>query len=448
MPVFTCKSKCAALIVNLGSFSRGRKQTAESAFSQHLEYDYSQPSKGSLVKSLAQRHLFRACEASEINQQELEFLHDRGWSVIRNRSGDIMIGSRTNFVGESMKRLAGSTLVGEAHNALPLTYMIVVIVYGKTLPIGQQGNREDFPTVSLATSLTRAGSDRIRVCMFHLNNVIAAGRVALAHEALGTMFADCLHYQVDLLGGDANMALYRATGRKQESVDSRGGMYQSLLDYFLEAWAKAPQSPYLCFPRVQHVSANSLCLLKQYEDLLGGQPYKDILIGAHSLVWIHGWPQFSNGAIASTIPSVTQEFKVTVSEWLLNSTSAAYLLNDRDYDSHTPLLIGVHANQFSGSRMRAMNRNPETVKEAADRRKARQKANKARGSADPQAASMDPSSPPGEASSGAAASSSGSRRPPEPPQPPSGHAKGKGIRQGHVERQVQSQRQGEELTRF
>ena len=54
VPVFTCKSKYAALIVNLGSFSRGRKQTAPSAFSAHLEYDYSQPSKGSLVKSLAQ----------------------------------------------------------------------------------------------------------------------------------------------------------------------------------------------------------------------------------------------------------------------------------------------------------------------------------------------------------------------------------------------------------
>ena len=72
----------------------------------------------------------------------------------------------------------------------------------------------------------------------------------------------------------------------------------------------------------------------------------------------------------SMIPSAMQEFKVTVSEWLLNSTSAAYLLNDRDYDSHTPLLIEVHANQYSGSRMRAMNRNPETVKEAADRWKA------------------------------------------------------------------------------
>ena len=55
-----------------------------------------------------------------------------------------MIGSRTNLVGKSRRRLAGSTLVGEAHEALPLAYMIVEIVYGKTLPIGQQGNREDF----------------------------------------------------------------------------------------------------------------------------------------------------------------------------------------------------------------------------------------------------------------------------------------------------------------
>ena len=53
-------------------------------------------------------------EASEVHQEELKFLRDRGWSVLRNRSGDIMIGSRTNFVGENMRRLAGSTLVGEA----------------------------------------------------------------------------------------------------------------------------------------------------------------------------------------------------------------------------------------------------------------------------------------------------------------------------------------------
>ena len=71
------------------------------------------------------------------------------------------------------------------------------------------------------------------------------------------------------------MALYRAMGSKQESMDIRGGMYQSLLDYLLEAYSESPSCPHLCCPRAQHVSANSLCLLKQYEDQLGGRCYKD-----------------------------------------------------------------------------------------------------------------------------------------------------------------------------
>ena len=45
---------------------------------------------------------------------------------------------------------------------------------------------------------------------------------------------------------------------------------------------------------------------------------------------------------------------MNVSEWVLNSTSASYLLNDRNYDSHTPLLIEVHANHFSRSRTKEM----------------------------------------------------------------------------------------------
>ena len=69
VPAFTCKSKYAALIANLGSFIRGRKQTAPSAFSDYLDFDSTRPSKGSLIKSLAQSksHLFMLCEASEIN---------------------------------------------------------------------------------------------------------------------------------------------------------------------------------------------------------------------------------------------------------------------------------------------------------------------------------------------------------------------------------------------
>ena len=434
MPVYTCESKYTALIANLGSFVRGRKRTAPSAYAGYLGFfDDNTPSKGSLISSLARSksHLFMLCEASEINDGERRFLRERGWMTLSKRHGDILMGFRVNDVESSMKRLAGSTLVGVAHEALPCSYMIVEIIYGKTLKVGLQGNRDDFPKASLQTTLTRAGSDRIRVCMFHLNSGVAGDKVALAHEALGSMYADCLHYQVDLVGGDANMTLYRATGRKQESMDIRGGMYQSLWDYFLEAWVKAPQTPHMCFPRVQHVSANSLCLLKQYEDAPGGAPYEECIApdwstfpGIDPLVAsVFEWGHSMDDDTWANIPSGEPEFKVNVSEWVLNSTSASYLLNDRDYDSHTPLLIGVHTNHFSRSRTKEMNSNPDTLKEAADRRKQRQKMNKARGSGDPSAAPTDSRSSQEEASSGAP--SSGSQRPPEPAQPPGGKG-GKG----------------------
>ncbi|OLQ12623.1 hypothetical protein AK812_SmicGene3422 [Symbiodinium microadriaticum] len=67
-------------------------------------------------------------------------------------------------------------------------------------------------------------------------------------------------------------------------------------------------------------------------------------------------------------PPGQMEYKVSVSEWLLNFTSAAYLLQDRDDDSHIPLPIEVHANQYTGGRMRAISRNPETFKEALQER--------------------------------------------------------------------------------
>ena len=67
----------------------------------------------------------------------------------------------------------------------------------------------------------------IRVSVFRLDSKVAASKVGLAHEALGSMFSGCLHYQVDLIGGDANKALCRVAGRNRESMDIRGGMYQN-----------------------------------------------------------------------------------------------------------------------------------------------------------------------------------------------------------------------------
>ena len=200
VPIYTSKTKYTALILNLGNFVRGRKRSAPSSFSDYIEYDSSGDSKGALVKSIAQSksHLFMLCEATNVTQGERDFLYSRGWQTIQNNAGDLIIGSRTNLVGSSLTRLAGSTLVGEAHAHLPLTYMIVEIIYGKTLPLGGQGNRGEFRDCDYTRTLERAGTDRIRVCAFHLNSGIASKKISIAHECLASMFADCLHYQVDL----------------------------------------------------------------------------------------------------------------------------------------------------------------------------------------------------------------------------------------------------------
>ena len=338
VPIYNSRSKYTALVLNLGSFARNRKRKAPSVFSDIIDYDDSGESVGLLLKSIAhaKAHLFLLREAGELNDRELDFLHRRGWETKRNPNGELLVGCRTNGQGSSMTMLAGSTLVGVAHSHLPLTYMIVDIKQGKTLPHGSQGSgtmRDRVPKAPLTAPLTRAGMNSIRVCVFHLSSSVASGQVSLPHEALASMFIDCLFYQVDLIGGDPNMALYRYSGTKQGSMDIQGGMYQSILTaltYFLDGWKQSPRCMPFCIPRAQHCSANSLLLLKQYEDALGGRAYRDCPaidwntfpgldpMVATVLEWGHSmtddqWTEF---------PADTKEFKLSVSEWLLNSADS------------------------------------------------------------------------------------------------------------------------------
>ena len=75
------------------------------------------------------------------------------------------------------------------------------------------------------------------------------------------------------IAGDPNMGLYRYSGTRQESMDIKGGMCQSVLPTSAP-WANSPRCMPFCLPKAHDVSAISLCLLKQYEDTLG-QPYRD-----------------------------------------------------------------------------------------------------------------------------------------------------------------------------
>ena len=229
VPIYNSRSKYTALVLNLGSFARNRKRTAPSLYPEIIDYDDSGESVGLLLKSIAH------AEACELNDRELDFLHRRGWETKRNPNRELLVGCRTNGQGSRMTMLAGSTSVGVAHSHLPLTYMIVDIQFGKTLPHGSQGSqpmRDQVPAASLTARLTRAGMNSTRVCVFHLSSSVASGQLSLPHEALASMFIDCLFYQVDLIGGDPNMALCRYSGTRKGSMDIQGGMYQSILTYF------------------------------------------------------------------------------------------------------------------------------------------------------------------------------------------------------------------------
>ena len=68
---------------------------------------------------------------------------------MRNPNGEVLVGRSTNKAGSKIRQVAGSILVGVAHNHLPSTYMIVDIDFGKTLPQGSSGFRDRIPASTL-----------------------------------------------------------------------------------------------------------------------------------------------------------------------------------------------------------------------------------------------------------------------------------------------------------
>ena len=140
-----------------------------------------------------------------------------------NKAHDIMIMTRTNFAQHHIEHLAGSTCESEVHQFLPLSYWVVEIRYGNcptTAAIRKTGSnlQDRFSVNYMEDTVLRCGMPVFRICAFHMSSKVASKKPALMHEAIGIMLADCFHYQVDYITGDANMASYRTGGSKQGSL--------------------------------------------------------------------------------------------------------------------------------------------------------------------------------------------------------------------------------------
>ena len=190
----------------------------------------------------------------------------RAWMVPKEQRRsrlDLTVMVRTNNCREYIQHLAGSCLRPELHKTLPLSHRIVEIRFGGAPT--QATIRRVSSNFNLSHRFDRnhreddvehCGMTQFRSCVFHMSSRVASKTPALLHEAMGATLADCLHYQVDLIAGDANMAAYRIGGSRQGSTSVRDSCFQEMVCYYLRAYMGAHQGDPYCCPKARLVSAN------------------------------------------------------------------------------------------------------------------------------------------------------------------------------------------------
>ena len=196
-----------------------------------------------MVKSLARSnsHLILLNEASQLLDSEIAYLGDEGWLVHQNTAKDLAIMVRCNFAGSYINQIAGSNMKNEAHEYLPISYMLCEVCFGNC-PSQEEfdekkgsRNRRDYDHTNMSEDLTRAGMNVVRVSVFRVKSHIASRQLGFCHEAYGTMLADCFAFQADIMSGDANMSAYWYAGSRQTSSSIKRSCWQDMVRYFIRA---------------------------------------------------------------------------------------------------------------------------------------------------------------------------------------------------------------------
>ncbi|CAE7464111.1 unnamed protein product [Symbiodinium natans] len=394
----TSRVGLSVMVANLGNFARGRKGTLPPKYADLIS-DYSDGSS-IIVKFLShsKAHVILLQE-NNMTREELDYFRSKGWLFRTNEAGDLLTAVRGNTKGKnkvSFKHLAGPVLKDPAYAWIPIRYEIVQINYGSTVP-RERMEQEDlvdrvesaFEEAEFKEDLTRAGMKSIRVCNFHVRSEIARSKPGFLAEGLAAMVADCFHYQVDLMGGDGNMSCYRFGGSQQGSVSHDSSALFSTIQYFVGAFEKHQRQDRLLIPRTRVVTSNPLHLLKLYEEKLGF-PYGDV---GHLVDWttfpdldcmtaiVFEWGHSMTNEVWAEYKG-SMEYKVSVSEFLLHSTKNHFLLKPSDNDSHTPLLLHIAPNWMKFSEKKTY-RSKESILQASQSRKERQKAKKRGAPAEP-----------------------------------------------------------------
>ena len=221
---------------------RGRKKTVPAKYAQFVDRK-DDSGVGPLVKSLARskNHIICLLEALNLDIEEVAYLVRHGWCMQSNKGHDICIMTRANMSGEYVEHLAAQ---GQLRSQMFTSVFRCPIGWWKSGTAELLHKRPFakleaiFRTVSVETTWKMMSNDAecrvFRECAFHMSAKIASKKPALMREAMGIMLADCFHYQVDYITGDANMACYRS-GWKTSSA-SPGRMWARSTGNPFPAW--------------------------------------------------------------------------------------------------------------------------------------------------------------------------------------------------------------------
>ena len=325
-----------------------------------------------LLKFLQQcpAHVMTLAEAAGI-QDECVKQEWGNWNFISSWDTNLAVGTRTNRSGQCTILLdttnpnmkGGRDFEDDPTTALNkekyLWYMIVEVDFGvidNTDHPDYQGT--DWPSTGVRPSgrVNHATYEQMRVLVFMIDNKVAAKNAHSVRLRLRQMFLDIARYQVDLLGGDANGAIYKYFPN-QEICSIKQSSFAVMADTFTAAVNSTIQELHKKIG-VQMVTSNSQETLERLALLYNQRPGTDL--GADSedynidcmvgmlISWGHSdkfrkWrDEIPREETFEILEQGFPECEVKVAEYPMSLDNRHLWLNNTghgDHDWHTPLIV-------------------------------------------------------------------------------------------------------------
>ena len=274
-------------------------------------------------------------------------------------------------------------------------FAIFEVTWGKAIPRGAFSvsptgyfSRDDPQDYE---DMTRARMATTRVCIYHIDNKEAGSAHSITGECLAHMFYECIIHQVTILAGDANKMAYQKQGNQ---CDGRFGMstFQFWLDRFehtIDQYLKRTLSGVCRDLNARQFHSASFLDLIELRNKLAGKPVIDAQTREETkglgdccmMTFFEFGLSLQKDGFFDQDKKGDLEYRYSVNENLFYLTNDILLLREGDTDSHSPLLVTIEPSHYLSNREKKSFQTVESKQLRAAKRKAEQKANKAKGKA-------------------------------------------------------------------